>query len=105
MIGFFLSDATLVDHVNGYPVVADLYVYVTYQSAGGTVGKAWLRSVCNSDSSRDRRVSVNAHFGGDQTTGTVKMHTLLKNNNIIDNIMNSLSILRRLLMKLDTTWV
>ena len=76
---FFLSDATLVDHVNGYPVVADLYVYVTYQSGGGVVGKAWLRSVCNSDSSRDRRVSVNAHFGGDQTTGTVKMHTLLKN--------------------------
>ena len=59
--------------------MADLYVYVTYQRAGGIVGKAWLRSVCNSDSTRDRRVSVNAHYGGDQTTGTVKMHTLLKN--------------------------
>ena len=83
--------------------MADLYVYVTYQSAGGTVGKAWLRSVCNSDSSRDRRVSVNAHFGGDQTTGTVKMHTLLKKKQ--QNIMNSLSFLRPLLMKLGTTWV
>ena len=52
-------------------MVADLYVYVTHQSAGGVVGKAWLGSVCNSDASKNRRVSVNAHFGGDQTTGTV----------------------------------
>ena len=58
--------------------MADLYVYVTYQSAGGTVGKAWLGSVCNSDSKRDRRVSVNAHFGGDQTTGTVNIDPLNK---------------------------
>ena len=60
-------------------MVADLYVYVTHQSAGGVVGKAWLGSVCNSDASKNRRVSVNAHFGGDQITGSVSIYFYKKN--------------------------
>ena len=67
----------MIDKVTGYDVVADLYVFVTTQSAGGVVGKAWLGTVCNSDSSRQKRVSVNSHFGGDQGTGAVNMHTFI----------------------------
>ena len=68
------SDESLINHVENYDTIADLYVYITYQAGGGVVGKAWLSSVCRPDSARDRRVSVNAHFGGDQTTGSVSTY-------------------------------
>merc|ERR1712223_317117 len=71
-----LSNQNVIDKVTGYDVVADLYVFVTTQSAGGVVGKAWLGTVCNSDSSRQKRVSVNSHFGGDQGTGATIAHEI-----------------------------
>ena len=72
----FYSDSNLINHAEQHPILADLYVYITYQAEAGVVGKGWLGSICNHDygsksSGRKRRTSVNAHFGGDQGTGEV----------------------------------
>ena len=67
----FYSSETLISHCEDNPVVAGLYVYITYQAAGGVVGKAHLGTICNSDGSRAGRKSVNAWFGSDQITGSV----------------------------------
>ena len=71
----FYSDSNVINHAEQHPILADLYVYITYQAEGGVVGKAPLGSICNPDSGRKRRTSVNAHFGGDQGTGEVSSNS------------------------------
>lgn len=48
---------------------ANLYVLMCYQGNGGTVGIAWVGTVCGSDVTY--RISMNAWFGSDQMSGEV----------------------------------
>ena len=63
--------STMASYVEGHSIKANLYVFITYQAGGGTVGKAWNPSICDDESNRKYRMSVNAWFSSDQETGEV----------------------------------
>ena len=70
---FLLSDEDVKNFVTNHDKKdqdqANLYVLMCYQGNGGTVGIAWVGTVCGSDVTY--RISMNAWFGSDQMSGEV----------------------------------
>ena len=51
----------------------NLFVFMTYKGgAGGTVGIAWVGTVCFSDFSKGYRVGINEWFGSNLRSAEVK---------------------------------
>ena len=76
---YFFSDVNLKNFIYNHDLDPHLYVFITYQAFGGTVGIAWRGVVCRSNSgtvygepAKAFKASINGfYFGDEQYTGGV----------------------------------
>lgn len=71
------------NHMASETVDANLWAWFSYQNnAGGTVGIAWVGTVCLSNNNKGYRVSINEYIGGDLNSAEVFAHEIGHNLNM-----------------------